>query len=171
MSRSRGGRYNGPMSGADYVDVFMRESAAMGAPDRLTLPLWSARDWSKLLASTTVQPCRESDVVIQRGTEDRALYFVAEGALEVGVTSVDGQSVSSLARVVAGSVIGEQSFFDAQPRSANVWAVTEGVLLRWEFETFERFGAEESALSRDFLFALARVLSTRLRLTTIRVRR
>ena len=159
------------MSGADYADVFVRESAAMGAPDRLTLPTWTAREWSKLLASTAVQPFHESDIVIQRGTEDRALYFVAEGMLEVGVTSFDGRSVSSLARVGAGSVLGEQSFFDSQPRSANVWAVTEGVLLRWEFESFERFGAEESALARDFLFALARVLSTRLRLTTIRVRR
>lgn len=159
------------MNGADYVDVFVRESAAMGAPDRLLLPSWSARDWRKLLAHTTVQPCRESDIVIQRGADDRALYLVAEGTLEVGVTSFDGLSVSSLARIGAGSVIGEQSFFDAQPRSANVWAVTEGVLLRWELERFQNFGTEESALAQDFLFAVGRVLSTRLRLTTIRVRR
>ena len=163
--------YNGPMSGAEYVDVFVRESAAMGAPDRLMLPSWSARDWQKLLATTTVQPCRESDIVIQRGADDRALYLIAEGALEVGVASFDGLSVSSLARIGAGSVIGEQSFFDGQPRSANVWAVTDGVLLRWELEHFERFSASESALARDFLFAVGRVLSTRLRLTTIRVRR
>lgn len=159
------------MSGADYVDVFVRESAGMGAPDRLMLSSWSTREWRKLLASTTVQSCGESDIVIQRGTDDRALYLVAEGTLEVGITSFDGLSVSSLARVGAGSVIGEQSFFDGQARSANVWAVTAGVLLRWEFEQFERFGAEESALARDFLFAVARVLATRLRLTTIRVRR
>jgi CRP-like cAMP-binding protein len=163
--------YNGSMSGAEYVDVFVRESAAMGAPDRLMLPSWSGRDWQKLLATTTVQPCRESDIVIQRGTDDRALYLIAEGALEVGVASFDGLSVSSLARIGAGSVIGEQSFFDAQPRSANVWAITDGVLLRWELEHFERFSACESALARDFLFAVARVLSTRLRLTTIRARR
>ena len=159
------------MTGADYVDVFVRESHRTGAPDRLMLPEWSEADWAKLLASTTVTPFRTSDVVIQRGMDDRALFLVADGVLEVGVTTFDGVSVSSLARIGIASVIGEQSFFDGQPRSANVWAVTEGMLLRWEFDQYVRFGAEEPTLARDFLFGVARVLSTRLRLTTIRVRR
>ena len=159
------------MTGADYPDVFVRESGRTGAPDRLMLPEWSEAHWRKLLSSTTVTPFRTSDVVIQRGMEDRALFLVADGVLEVGVTTFDGVSVSSLARIGTASVIGEQSFFDGQPRSANVWAVTEGMLLRWEFDQYTRFGAEEPMLARDFLFAVARVLSTRLRLTTIRVRR
>jgi CRP-like cAMP-binding protein len=99
------------------------------------------------------------------------LYFVAAGTLEVGVTTFDGVSVSPLARIGPVSVIGEQSFFDGHPRSANVWAVTNGTLLRWEFQAFEQFGAQEPHLARDVIFAVARVLSTRLRMTTIRVRR
>jgi CRP-like cAMP-binding protein len=159
------------MTGADYVEAFMREPAAPGALDRLMLPEWDRVAWRKLLASTTVRAFRKSEVLIQRDFEDRALYLVAEGVLEVGVTTFDGVSVSSLAQIGAGSVIGEQSFFDGQPRSANVWAVSDGTLLRWEFDQYTRFGAEEPALARDFLFAVARVLSTRLRLTTIRIRR
>jgi CRP-like cAMP-binding protein len=159
------------MTGADFTDVFARESARTGAPDRLMLPQWSDEDWGYLLASTTVFPFKTSDVVIQRGVEDRALYLVADGVLEVGVTTFDGVSVSSLARIGTASVIGEQSFFDGGARSANVWAVTEGTLLRWEFDQYVRFGAEKPDLARDFLFAVARVLSTRLRLTTIRIRR
>jgi len=159
------------MTGADYVDVFVRESVNASPPDRLALPAWDEDAWRKLLSSTTVKPFRVSDVVIQRGIADRALYLVADGVLEVGVTTFDGVSVSSLARIATGSVIGEQSFFDGEPRSANVWALTDGTLLRWEFDQYMRFGAEEPGLARDFLFAIARVLSTRLRLTTIRVRR
>jgi CRP-like cAMP-binding protein len=159
------------MTAAQYVDVFVRESAVTGAPDSLVLPGWNQGDWRKLLASTSVKTFRTSEVVIQRGAQDRALYLVADGTLEVGVTTFDGVSVSSLSRIGAGSVIGEQSFFDGQPRSANVWAVTAGTLLRWEFDQYARFGEDEPALGRDFLFAVARVLSTRLRLTTIRVRR
>jgi len=71
----------------------------------------------------------------------------------------------------AGSVVGEQSFFDGQPRSANVWGVSDGELLQLELEDFRRFGYEEPELTRDLLFALARVLSARLRNTTMRVRR
>lgn len=170
MWYARSGPYNEFMTGADYVDVMMRE-AQSGAPGRLQLTHWNAEHWSKLLGSTTVKPFRASEVVIQLGVNDRALYLVAEGKLEVGVTMFDGVSVSSLARIEAGSVIGEQSFFDGEPRSANVWAVTDGALLRWEFEQYRRFGEEEPALARDFLFGIAQVLSSRLRLTTIRIRR
>ena len=159
------------MTGANYVEVFMREPDAAGALDRLMLPGWDEAAWGKLLSSTTVKAFRTSEVLIQRGVEDRALYLVADGVLEVGVTTFDGVSVSSLAQIGTASVIGEQSFFDGQPRSANVWAVTDGTLLRWEFDQYVRFGAEEPALARDFLFAVARLLSTRLRLTTIRIRR
>jgi CRP-like cAMP-binding protein len=76
-----------------------------------------------------------------------------------------------LARIAAGSVVGEQSFFDSQPRSANVWATSDGELLRLDFAEFENFSRAEPALTRDLLFALGRVLSSRLRNTSFRVRR
>ena len=146
-------------------------AARSGAPGKLRLTDWNAAQWTRLLSSTTVKPFRASEVVIQLGVKDRALFLVVDGMLEVGVTMFDGVSVSSLARIEAGSVIGEQSFFDDEPRSANVWAVTDGALLRCEFEQFQRFGEQEPALARDFLFGIAQVLSSRLRLTTIRIRR
>ena len=160
-------------SGAEYAEVFARLAA--GSPsmpsDTLQLIEWGPDDWRKLLSGTTLKPYKPSEVVIQRSVQDRALYFVASGLLEVGVTHFDGVTISPLARIGAGSVIGEQSFFDGLGRSANVWAVSEGVLLRWEYEEYKRFGTQEPRLARDILFAVARVLSTRLRTTTIRVRR
>lgn len=160
------------MNNADRVAVFKSGPGdPLGADDALLLPEWGEGDWHKVLDRTEPQPFRASEVVIQRGVLDRALYFVVAGLLEVGITQVDGVSISPLARIGAGSVIGEQSFFDGQPRSANVWAVSGGELLRLEFEEYTRFAREEPALARDLLFALARVLSTRLRHTTVRVRR
>jgi CRP-like cAMP-binding protein len=160
------------MNGAAFAPVFVQEGkrAAPGS-HTLLLPDWRIDDWRKLLADTSVKQFRTSDVVIQRDVQERVLYFVAAGTLEVGVTTIDGVSVSPLARIGPVSVIGEQSFFDGHPRSANVWAVTNGTLLRWEFQAFEQFGAQEPHLARDVIFAVARVLSTRLRMTTIRVRR
>ena len=160
------------MNRADHIALF--KGAASGsstAGDRLLLPEWSDADWNKLLDHTRPRPYRASEVVIHRGAIDRALHFVVAGSLEVGITHVDGVSISPLAKINTGSVIGEQSFFDGQPRSANVWAVSDGELLRLEFEDYARFGREEPALARDLLFALARVLSARLRNTTFRVRR
>jgi CRP-like cAMP-binding protein len=52
-----------------------------------------------------------------------------------------------------------------------VWGVSDGELLRLDYEDFDRFTREELSLGRDLVFALARVLSSRLRNTTFRVRR
>ena len=87
------------------------------------------------------------------------------------MTYVDGISISPLAKISAGSVIGEQSFFDSEPRSANVWAVTDGELLCLTQERFHELARREPALVRDLLFALGRILSLGLRNTSMRVRR
>src|SRR6202165_3433964 len=115
------------MNGAAFAAVFVQEGkrAATGS-DTILLQAWRIDDWRKLLAVTSVKQFRTSDVVIQRDVQERVLYFVAAGTLEVGVTTFDGVSVSPLARIGPVSVIGEQSFFDGHPRSANVWAVTNG---------------------------------------------
>jgi CRP/FNR family cyclic AMP-dependent transcriptional regulator len=160
------------MKAADFADRFAAAAATpVAAGDCLALPGWRVPDWHKLFELTTARRFKASEVVIQRDAADRALYFVAEGRLEVGVTMIDGLSVASLALIGPYSVIGEQSFFDGQPRSANVWAVTEGILLRLDLDVFGRFGEQEPALARDLLFALGRVLSCRLRMTSLRVRR
>ncbi|MDH4292768.1 MAG: cyclic nucleotide-binding domain-containing protein [Betaproteobacteria bacterium] len=159
------------MDGADWVSVFTRLDPGRASPDALALSHWNDEQWRKLLSHTSPRPFRANEVVIQRGGTDRALYLVTAGSLEVGVTQVDGVSMTSLARIGAGSVLGEQSFFDNQPRSATVWAVTEGTLLLLSFDSFSKFGEAEPALARDFLFAMGRVLSIRLRNTSFRLRR
>lgn len=159
------------MNRAEHIAALRAASDALAGGDRLLLRDWSDADWNKLLDCTRPRPFRASEVVIQRDSTDRALHFVVSGSLDVGVTQVDGVSIAPLAKINAGSVIGEQSFFDGQPRSANVWGVTDGELLRLELDDFTRFSQEEPALARDLLFALGRVLSSRLRNTTFRVRR
>ena len=160
------------MNRAGHIEVFRRSKTdTPPADDVLMLPDWSEADWDKLLGRTHTHPVRASEVVILRDAHDRTLSFVASGLFEVGITQVDGVSISPLARIGGGSVIGEQSFFDGQPRSANVWAVSEGELLALDFEDFNRFSREQPALARDLVLALARVLSVRLRNTTFRVRR
>ena len=159
------------MNRAEHIATLRAASGALAGTDRLLLAEWSDADWNKILDRTTLRPFRTSEVVIQRGATDRALHFVVAGLLEVGVTQVDGVSIAPLAKIGAGSVVGEQSFFDGQPRSTNVYAISDGEMLRLEYDEFVRFSNEEVVLARDLLFALARVLSGRLRNTTYRVRR
>ena len=157
----------------DYVSIFSRcgNDSGNAEGEYLLLPGWSKQEWQKLFATTTPRPFKAGEFVIQRGVEDRSLYLVAAGSVEVGVTYVDGVSISPLAKIGAGSVIGEQSFFDGQPRSANVWAMTDGELLCMTQEKFHQLAETEPKLIRELLFALGRILSLRLRHTTFRVRR
>jgi CRP/FNR family cyclic AMP-dependent transcriptional regulator len=155
----------------DPAHLFMQAARAATAPssDVLLLPHWSESDWIELLGRTTPRRVRASEIVIARGAAERCLYFTVAGDFEVGGAYIGGVSLTSLARIPAGSVFGEQSFFDALPRSANVWAHTEGELLILPFEAYQGFAGDRPDLARDLLFALSRILSLRLRNTTVRV--
>jgi CRP-like cAMP-binding protein len=159
------------MDRAGHIAALRAAGRVPASGDRLLLAEWRDAEWNKLLDHTRPRLFHASEVVIQRGAHDRALYFVVAGSLEVGVTQVDGVSILPLAKITTGSVVGEQSFFDGQPRSANVWGVADGELLRLEYDEFTQFSQAEPALTRDLLFATGRVLSSRLRNTTFRIRR
>lgn len=149
----------------------MHAARASSTPssDVLLLPQWSEANWSELLGRTYPRRVDASEIVVSRGADERSLFFTLSGEYEVGGAYLGAVSLTSLARIPAGSVFGEQSFFDGLPRSANVWAQAEGELLVLPFERYQQFSADAPVLARDLLFALARVLSLRLRNTTIRV--
>jgi len=151
--------------------MFMRAAreASAASSDVLVLPHWTEANWGELLGRTQLRPVNASEIVIARGSQERALYFTAIGDYEVGGAYMGGASLTWLARIPAGSVFGEQSFFDGLPRSANVWAHAQGELLVLPFESYQRFAEDTPDLARDFIFALARILSLRLRNTTVRV--
>lgn len=153
---------------ADYARVFATVAGGKAAPEALCVPGWDEAHWRRLLAYTEVVTIRARAVVIQRGDADHGLLFVAAGQLEVSAASGDGMTMSPLVEVNPGSVVGEMAFFDHQPRSASVWAVTDSVLLRLSGEGYARLGAAEPALARDLLFGLGRVLAARLRRATSR---
>ncbi len=156
----------------DYVSVFSRQESGPGMDkgEYLVLPEWGGQEWRKLFAATTSRPFKAGEFVIQHGIEDRSVFFVAAGSLEIGVTYLDGVSINLLAKIGPGSVVGEQSFFDGRPRSANVWAITDGELLCLTQEKFRELADTEPKLVCGLLLALSRILSLRLRYTTFRVR-
>src|SRR5512140_764455 len=126
---------------------------------------WSAEDWRELFRFTGLRRVKAADALIRRGEPDRTLYFVLRGHLEVLIHAGDGISMGPLARVGPGSVLGEQSFFDGNPRSASVWAVDDCELAAMTPQQYAAFEAARAGLARDLLFALGRILAIRLRRT------
>jgi CRP-like cAMP-binding protein len=139
------------------------EDSTEESSDYVLMHEWGNAEWSRLLNHTQTQIYDPGDVVIRAGDAERALYIVAFGTLEVLIKQ-RGQHVR-LALVQTGSVIGEQSFLDGRPRSANIRAVTACQILQLTVDSFEVFAAREPALARMFLFDLGRILSLRLRHT------
>ncbi len=137
--------------------------------DGLYLPGWSESEWQALFASATGLTVEGGEPLIRRGDTGRNLYFVVEGKLEISLPSIDGMSLGRVARVGAGSVLGEQAFFDAEPRSASAWAITACELRSLDLTQYAAFERTHPALARDLLFALGRVLAIRLRQTTARL--
>jgi len=130
---------------------------------------WSSEDWRELFRFTDLRRIAAADMLIRRGAPDCTLYFVVDGNLEVVIHSGDGLSLGPLTRVGAGSVLGEQSFFDGDPRSASVWAVVESEVASMTPEQYAAFATARPELARELLFALGRILAIRLRRTTAKV--
>lgn len=120
----------------------------------------SREDWDRLAASCTLRRYRAGEAVVREGDAAQTLYIVARGALEVR----RGDQV--IASVPEGSVFGEQAFFDGEPRSASVVAVTDVELLELGAQDLERLAARDAQLVRNVLFDLGRILSLRLRTAT-----
>jgi CRP/FNR family cyclic AMP-dependent transcriptional regulator len=156
--------------GSSYFDYPMEAQGAGRAPgdhrtaDLILLPRWGNEQWSALIEYTETRRFRPGEIVVAVGEAERSLYVVASGALEVllGKGRRGHRSIESLG---PGSLIGEVSFFDGEPRSASVQAVTDGELLRLSFDSFEVFAARQPELARDLLLDLGRILAARLRTT------
>jgi hypothetical protein len=94
--------------------------------------------------------------IVRQGQRGDAMYVVAEGEVRV-ITIVEGKE-SILATLSKGDCFGEISLLDQGPRSADVIANRDSVLLRLSNSAFERLVREAPALSVPFLLALSRAL-------------
>ena len=99
--------------------------------------------------------------VVSAGESGDAMYLVLDGELRARVM-LDGKE-STLAIIQAGEFFGEISLLDHGPRSADVVANAESVLLKIPLDAFEKIVKEAPALALPFFVALSRTVVSRLR--------
>lgn len=139
------------------------EEAEFGPHDHLLLLAnASAEEWNEIFAHTEPLKVSAGELLIAAGDIDRGLYFLTEGAVEVVGPPGPGRHRRHI-RISAGSVVGEQAFLDARPRSAGVRAAIDCELLRLTPEGFNDLAAANPQLANSILFDLGRILSLRLR--------
>lgn len=127
----------------------------------------TSEEWDILLSFTTTQRFKAGDLVIVAGDKGDSLFLVAEGILDVMIPYGRNHTLSRLTSIQAGSVIGEQSFFDKQPRSVSCRAQTDGEMYRLSRDNFLVLSAKHPTLARNFLLDLGKIISLRLRDTTV----
>ncbi len=104
--------------------------------------------------------------IVCQGESGNAMYYVAEGDCRV-VTHRDGDLVE-LDRLTAGDIFGEVSLFDHQPRSADVQAVSDCILLKINEGVLRALAAFFPAAAFKFLLGIAQEMAQRLRRTNTR---
>jgi CRP/FNR family transcriptional regulator, cyclic AMP receptor protein len=101
------------------------------------------------------------EYAVHEGERDRSLFVILSGRFEVLVPSPRGPQRG--ADLAAGDIFGELSFFDREPREADVIATSNAEALIMTPEGFERLRLREPRLAMLLVLDLGRVLSTRFR--------
>jgi len=108
-----------------------------------------------------VQQVQQFKEVVKQGDHGDAMFLVLEG--EVRVRLMIAGKETTLATLSAGEFFGEFSLFDQGPRSADVVANNDCVLLKVSADKFMKLTAEVPELATPFLLAICKTLAGRMR--------
>lgn len=114
-----------------------------------------------LLKLTDAITCPAGSLIVQAGEVGHCLYLVLEGRAQVTIDA-DGRKIE-LSQLETGDFFGEVSMVDDGPRSANVIAVEDCVLLRITRMTIGVLSGLQPAAAIQILGAIGRALVGRLR--------
>lgn len=104
---------------------------------------------------------KQWEVVVREGETGEAMYLILQGELRVRLM-IQGRE-SLLATLQTGDLFGEISLFDTGPRSADVVANADSLLLKISAEAVRKLAAQHPELAAPFLLALGKTMTSRLR--------
>ena len=102
--------------------------------------------------------------LLRRGEPGGDIYLLTKGNLEVVNTHVIPEVI--LSQVQVGSSVGELAFIDDSPRSADVRATVDSVVLRWSRDDLRALLDQRLDLAAVFYAAVCREASARMRRVT-----
>jgi CRP-like cAMP-binding protein len=99
--------------------------------------------------------------IVKQGEPGDGMYFILQGETRARVM-MDGKE-TLLAPLSTGDFFGEISLFDQGPRSADVVANEDSVLLRIPAGSIQKMVQEAPDLAAPFLLAMGKTLTARIR--------
>ncbi len=100
------------------------------------------------------------DVLLNKGDGGNALYLILEGAIEVSITQHGQRHV--LTTLGSGQLFGEAAFLLQTPRSADVHAIADTLLLSMSHQAFDELSDNSPSVAIKMLRNLSRTLCLRL---------
>ena len=123
--------------------------------------------WEILVSYLQPFALTSGNVLVEQGANDRTLYFIEKGTLNVHYK--DEKSRVRMALVGAGSVLGEGAFFSHQPRNATVQASGDCKLWCLTPLRFKELANRHSPIALELTMAMAGVMARRLYIRPERV--
>jgi hypothetical protein len=117
---------------------------------------------------TEIHPVPQWSEIVKQGSPGDSMYLVLEGEVRVRLMIAGKESV--LATLAPGEFFGEVALFDHGPRSADVVANQDSLLLKIPAGAFQRFLGEAPDPAASFLFAMCKTLIARIRADNKRFR-
>jgi len=108
-----------------------------------------------------VQKFSKFETLVKEGDPGGAMYIILAGVARV--RKMIGGREDVLATLSAGEMFGEMSLFDAEKRSADVVANSEGVLLRLSEDVMREMVDKQAEVVVPFLVEVAKKLADRIR--------
>ena len=147
-------------------------SAAAAAADAAELKPGALRR-VKILASFTepqlerfaqfmqAEKVRQWATVVKQGDMSDAMYLILDGELRVRINVADTEKI--LVTLGVGEFFGDIALFDRGPRSADVVANVDSVILKVSSSAFDRLCKEAPEIATPFLLAVGKTLTSRIR--------
>lgn len=129
---------------------------------------FSDEELSRFVKFMQVQRVKQYTEIVKQGQHGDAMYFLLEGELRVRLM-VDRKE-TTLVTLGTGDFFGEISLFDQGPRSADVIANTDSLLMRISIDSFRELISQAPELAAPFLFAMGKTLTARIRADNKRYR-
>lgn len=143
------------------VAQLARAVGTMNAYDSFR-PRFSQDQWRILGAYLIRRELKSGEVLIYQGDEDRTMYFLEQGTLQVYVRGTATQS-AKIALLRAGSVVGEPALFGDTARMAQVDAISPSIVWALSRVRNEELLASHPDIAYELLRAAGAVMAERLR--------
>jgi Cyclic nucleotide-binding domain/GYF domain 2 len=108
-----------------------------------------------------VEKVPQWSVIVKQGDHGDSMYFILEGELRVRINVLGKETI--LTTLGVGEFFGDISLFDQGPRSADVVANTDSIVMKISAAGFDALAKEAPEIATPFLRALGRSLTARIR--------